>query len=101
FEVARSNFQIHFDEWREKRRAAKAIQREAAVERQEVRMKTRASKTAELPPTLVVGESSPVNSAVSSAVKKARSKSATPGAPDVDQQSARPDLPTITPVDMA
>ncbi len=55
FEVARDNFKIHFDEWREKRRAIRAEQMGTVKARQERRREARSGIT-ELPPTLVVGE---------------------------------------------
>ncbi len=55
FEIARDNFKIHFDEWREKRRAVRAEQRSVVKERQEKRRAAR-ELASEPPPTLVVGD---------------------------------------------
>ena len=60
-DVAKGNFKIHFDEWREKRKAAKAAEKNQISERSEKRRKTREkaltdSPTISIPDTIVSGK---------------------------------------------
>ena len=59
FDVAWENMMIRIDEWRAKRQRERADLRAAAVERSGKRKGIRIGKDAELPSTIVVGESVP------------------------------------------
>ncbi len=59
FELAWENLMVHFNEWRAKRHAARADLRAEAVERSGKRKEIRLGKQAELPATIVAGDSPP------------------------------------------
>ena len=65
--MAWSNFRVHFDEWRAKRGNDPAEESVKARERLSKRREKRDGKTGELPPTIVVGEASLIESKVAAA----------------------------------
>jgi S-DNA-T family DNA segregation ATPase FtsK/SpoIIIE len=96
FEMARENFKIHFDEWRAKRRELRADDINAAKERQDKRLKSRAGKslTTEPPSTIVVPDS---------VAKRTKANAAAAGTiliPDEEQPYRSLDVPTIAPPDL-
>lgn len=97
FELAWENLMVHFNEWREKKRAARAEMHAAAVERSGKRKAVRVGKlNAETPSTIVVGETADaiVRKAKGAAAGGAGAFVTTPG-PGEARTKAEPVVPTI------
>lgn len=100
FEMARSNFKIHYDEWRAKRRASRADEINAAKERLEKRRDSRESKSLREPSTIVVGDTAVITKATMANAAAAGSHSGNATQRElqlVDDSKDEPLPPTIIP----